>query len=181
MEEWEKAWLACAIDGEGTVSFLHNTNQNAIPVKGSFPFIQISNNNYAFIARAVELLRSTGAKVGVYSYIHRNRQNEKRTFQIRVYHKDHVEKVLKVILPYLIIKREHAENVLAFIVLRRSKIARKGIESPMRFDAEEFALINRVRSLNRASVGVRLYHKSQNLPEPTEEYVKGSCRRVSTV
>jgi hypothetical protein len=102
MDELDKVWLACAIDGEGHISIT------------KYPEIIIINTNYAFVAKAARLMKANvkPRKDGPY-------------FRARKRKSSIVVAVLEQLLPYLIIKREDAEKAIAIIKSRGRDVRRK--------------------------------------------------------
>lgn len=90
-EEIGYAWLACAIDGEGTIRF---------DIVCKTPSIQVGNNDKDFCLRCAEV---TGKGTVRAQYI---------TWRWYVCNWKDVGMVLERVLPYLIIKREVAELML---------------------------------------------------------------------
>jgi len=110
--EPEKAWLACAIDAEGSILFTGYTKPNAKTgrvQRGSQIRVYLCNTCFEFTQRFSAL---TGTKILA-------RQphgfGKKTQYEITVVAKSQVKELLTTILPYLIVKRAKAEAVLAYI------------------------------------------------------------------
>lgn len=88
-------WLAAAIDGEGCI---------IIRKRGSRfqAHLVIANNHLGFLRHAQELM-------GAGKIYHSNNN----TYQVRVEQRDQVLRVLGDILPYLIVKKERAQEAIA--------------------------------------------------------------------
>lgn len=109
MTEIEKAWLAAAVDGEGTIGFYNG----GITKNGNKKWIRteicICNTNKDFLLHAKDL---TG--VGNISVKHRERR--KPTYEWST-HGRKIAIIIDQILPYLIIKKQTALNTLKSIEL----------------------------------------------------------------
>ena len=86
--DWEAAWLACAIDGEGTIRHEHSNNT---------PDISVYNKSKAFCIRCAEI-----AGFG------RTRESNE-IWRWTVTKWSEINTILKRILPYMIIKRKHGQ------------------------------------------------------------------------
>lgn len=114
----DAAWLAAAIDGEGSISFGGDRRDHGIRLH---PVVTVSNTARVYTARALE-----AAKCG---YISRRnpRQDARNGFGAIGYYYawsvsrwDHAEHVLRAILPHLVIKADKAAAVLSCCEYRRS-------------------------------------------------------------
>jgi hypothetical protein len=103
MTQNEIAYLAGIVDGEGTISLSTGTGKP----EHSRPFVQIANTNYklaAWIREKVEI------KFGFFEY-DRHPEKQKASF-LFMWRGTYGVEFLKLILPYLILKREQALLVL---------------------------------------------------------------------
>lgn len=104
--EIDKAWLACAIDSEGSIAI--GKGHKTIYV----PTITLSNTHQEYMARAEELInRVTGNS---YTGTTRKSPEHKIVHRISVSSFPRVIALLKEITPYLIAKKNRAENLLAW-------------------------------------------------------------------
>lgn len=104
MDEIEKAWFACAIDGEGTIAIRRSKNR-ASPVR-----LMIYNTCIAFLKRAQQIVPDGRI------YMMPKRQamwKQEGQFTLNAHKK--VINVLQQILPYLIVKKELAEEAIKII------------------------------------------------------------------
>lgn len=98
-----KAYLAGIVDGEGTIS-LHSVYKGP---EYCFPFVQISNTNHKleqWVKERVDI------PYGYYEY-NRNPNKQKPCFLFQ-FRGSNAVTLLKMILPYLVLKREQADIVL---------------------------------------------------------------------
>ena len=104
--EAEKAWLAMAIDGEGSVSFIRTQKRNRT---GYYyhPTVTFNNTDLRLIER-FEYLAQVTTRQRIES-----RGNFKARYTVKVERVAMVA-LLQAILPYLIAKKRQAEIVIAF-------------------------------------------------------------------
>jgi len=101
----EAAWLAGVIDGEGSFG-LYNYGK-----EGRRVIIQMGNTSEAFVGRFKEIIGGCG------STVHRMNMGESHKGRKPMYHyilkgSARCYKVLKQVLPYLIIKKEKALDII---------------------------------------------------------------------
>jgi len=107
MKETDKAWLAAAIDGEGTIAWYVNR-------KSGVPYITVCNNHKGFVEKAQKICRYGG----IYS-----RQAKLSTnYVYTITQLNAVGYILKEIMPYLIVKKKKAEMVLEKILKKVDKL-----------------------------------------------------------
>ncbi len=106
LNDVERSWLACAIDGEGYLGI-----RTTGPKRNQYSRFMVANTDYKFIKKVSKL---TGSKITT------QRQSKGHLGKKTVYwvtvnkHKD-VSNILKQILPYLIIKKKKAGRIISFI------------------------------------------------------------------
>jgi hypothetical protein len=108
VSEWtepEKAWLACAIDSEGSV----NLRRDSRHIETMNLSVWFYNTNSEFAQRFADL--SGGV---IYSRGPRA-LGKKDLYEVYVTSKERVARILRATLPYLIVKREKAKQVLDWI------------------------------------------------------------------
>lgn len=107
MNEIEKVWLACAIDGEGGIDFREYTENNR-----QFR-VSVNNTNKDFAKRAKHLLNG---KIMVQEGKLTELGNKRKPKWVAyVDRKDEVKNILEEILPYLIIKQKKAKDIIDWI------------------------------------------------------------------
>jgi hypothetical protein len=110
MEEWQKAWLAVAIDGEGTISMFRRTDSR----RGVKLRVAIDNvkREYCEFARQI---------TGVGKVYLKTKQNGNRLPRYVWVVQDYpsIRRVLEAIRPYAIIKKEQVELALKFLDIHR--------------------------------------------------------------
>ena len=114
--EVEKVWLACAIDGEGSIQAKDHEGKRAPQVQ-----LFVYNTNVEFVNNAVRILG--GSKTLDHdNHSWMERHNSFAGFRQQCYraqcsnHRDTLP-ILKQILPYLIIKRAKAEKAIQLLEL----------------------------------------------------------------
>jgi hypothetical protein len=101
------AQFATAIDCEGYIG-IYRSKDNRRNRYGFSPKVALGMTHPAI---PEELKKRFGSSIYIYS----SRRGHKTVYNWVVQNKEEVTKVLKALLPYLMIKREQAENVLQFI------------------------------------------------------------------
>jgi len=104
MKKEEAAWLASAIDGEGWIGKYHNSKYN-------WPLLEIGvvNSSRDFVEKAAFLMNTKvrgGSKGGL---------GKKPIWRCSRKGHEKVREILEEILPFLIIKKEKAEEIIEFI------------------------------------------------------------------
>jgi len=114
VESWSettKAYLAGIIDGEGTIAIIRNNRKqkNGKEYFYSRPVITVSNTSYILL----DYLTTLG--IGGFSSDRRKVENQKQAFQWCLSSVNSVYAVLRVIYPYLTIKKDKAKEVMLWI------------------------------------------------------------------
>jgi hypothetical protein len=129
------AYLAGIIDGEGTITITRH-RQYQRPHWVCKTFLTVSNTNSKLMR---ELVNRHGGAVG--TIIHRDNSNRRNEMYWRLMAHEKIRVVLQACLPYLVIKKQQAGIMLAFI---RSRQAR-----PMsRYSTRELRWQRQIRRLN---------------------------------
>lgn len=97
----EKGYLAGVIDGDGCLFMYKDKKGNA------YLGMEVANTNEQFVKYVATLI---GGKPYVSSP--KGRLGHKKCFHVRLYKRKHVISLLKTLLPYLIIKKEKALEIL---------------------------------------------------------------------
>jgi hypothetical protein len=104
MRDVDAAWLAAAIDGEGTLSVVRRGKNHWIAT------IRVFNNNLDFIKKVKKII---GDEVG--GICERKNKLGNITFNYGTQRKGIIKKVIKDIFPYLIVKKHNARICLDFL------------------------------------------------------------------
>lgn len=117
MTEAEKAWLACAIDAEGSIMF--QTYQTPKSKYRRWRVgVRIGNTSLKFLREA--------KRIALYGEIHKTyeaRKRHKAYYYLNI-SEEGCRYILPKILPYLIIKREKAEIALMVLDLLAARLGR---------------------------------------------------------
>ena len=109
MNESEKAWLAAAIDGEGTLGIYKKKKSYYQTI------ILICNSSLKFVEKAREITNKGSIS------IHSRPKGYLPSYEWHVSKQGDCLEILTAILPYLIIKREKAERILLYLKFRKQK------------------------------------------------------------
>jgi len=107
MDEVDKAWLAAAIDGEGTISIVKRG-----------VFVGVYNKNYDFLLKVQKLFGDGIGGITKHSSCHK----------YVCFRQDINLKILSEILPYLIIKKDNAVQCIDFL---NDKIQNLNFDAPI--------------------------------------------------
>ncbi|MFA6385939.1 MAG: hypothetical protein WCW29_04310 [Candidatus Paceibacterota bacterium] len=109
----EKSWLAGILDGEGSIGISRLMSHRKNPTLT--PRISIGNTNMKIINHVREILE----KIPITMFIEKcqkvENKNWKQASVIQISHIIGVKKLLDVVTPFLIGKREQAEILLSFV------------------------------------------------------------------
>ena len=110
LSEVEAVWLACAIDGEGTIGVYRQKRKDGRAQYKYNPIIHLYNTNFDFIAHAKRLVGGCGY---VCTDKHPNNRGYKTLYTLRLSNRA-VAVVIEQLTPHLIIKKQQAEVVKRF-------------------------------------------------------------------
>lgn len=152
MEDIRIAWLAGAMDGEGTIT---------ICKLGTYyrPIVQIVNTNLAMLQEAQAIFEHmTGRKPTIKSKSFGNSlklSHWKDSYQIQVTKQQDVKAICQILVPFLITKKLQAELVVKFVEVRGGvpRGSRKGLRGGQfrPCGVKEEALWLACKALNRDS------------------------------
>lgn len=116
MNETEKAWLAGFIDGEGSIGLTKEYDQRkGVGYFHYRPALQISNTVKSALDDAQEMIGG-----GYISLLYRDKRGNRKPLYMYALRKQEILKqTLQSIIPYLRIKRKHAELLVAYIHRRQ--------------------------------------------------------------
>jgi hypothetical protein len=138
-KELQYAYLAGLIDGEGTIT-VYKHQQHMRPTFQLKPRLIVSNTHQGVLNELV--LRHGG-----YSRPHRKAQGQRSaSFQWRVFAAEEIHPIIQGVMPYLLIKRHHADLITEFIESRRLARGRSKYEkgyTPREMDIyQEMSILN---------------------------------------
>ena len=132
------AWLAAVIDCEGSIQI--GKKSKVRNQRREYFFcarIEVTNNNPVILMKC----KDVSGLGSVYERVERRIRNAKPSFVWRVQRQSSVMALLKEVSPYLIVKRNQAELMIAFIQLSRRRIP-----------AERLQFYERMQTLNHRGV-----------------------------
>jgi len=124
----KRAWLACAIDSEGSVQVWRQAS-SAVSTRAFGIRVVINNSDDSYVARVLEILSS----IGVNNWKTSRRTSligTKDVVEVKVGELDSIIKVLQFVLADLTTKRDFAEAALALALMRRSNRDENGERAP---------------------------------------------------
>lgn len=114
MQESEKAWLACALDGEGSIFFVNRRNRRGLLER--YVHLVVCNTDMRFITEAARLMQSSQIYTQNPQRVSNTKYAGKKLIhQVRQRDREKVLTLLLAVRPYLIIKQNKADDVIAFI------------------------------------------------------------------
>lgn len=161
LTETEKAYIAGVFDGEGNVSVCKNKPN---PPRWKNPQYQlvaaIANSNRSLLDFVSSKFSGTGSKSGPYGPYPSNKANGKPMYYLRFSGKQ-CKLFLRVILPYLHLKREQAKLALRYPLLSSRTHTDHGITSDQLVEREE--LFREMKRLNQKGNSVKLKNISERI------------------
>jgi len=140
----EAAWLACAIDSEGSITYSESEQRRLDrkrPSRRVVACVHVTNDDPRYIAYAESLISriAGGCNRGV-----RVHKKGRPTMYVSVSSQPRVRVVLEQVLPYLIVKRHRAQVLIAYFDERSMamQVRPKGKRGSAPFGAE----LDRLRS-----------------------------------
>lgn len=131
-------WLVGMIEGEGCIT-LNRTGVTKTKFGTKIgPYISITNMNDLLIQKAIEYIKEL--ELPFHLYI------RKGVLRIEIFGQRRVKKWLELIKPFLVGKKQQAEQVLNFIKLREKVIDKHPFKKP--YSLEEVKIWDEVHKLN---------------------------------
>ncbi len=139
VQDVDLAWLAGIIDGEGCFSIYSVTRIDAVMPSPSAN-LTITNSNRLLLDRCKKIFDELNIKY-LYHDPKNGHQRGRRVMRIRVKNYSSMRKLIELILPFLVGKRDQASVMLEFV-------SRAGERGKLSFDART-ELMNRIKELNQ--------------------------------
>ena len=150
LEDWQAAWLACAIDGEGSISLQiakHQTSRGQTSRGWNYvPRIDLYNNNVQFLLFARQLMPYNKRPIRATAILRPQRQHKNYTIATRAM--PVIYAVLKRIKPFLIIKSRHADLILEFLEIQNDILCQKGLRAFAEYSERQNQIYKELRVLN---------------------------------
>jgi hypothetical protein len=112
--DW-KGYIACSVDGEGSLTIYKPNDRESLKIA----FVVLSNTNKKMVAFVQKTLHGVAV---IYSRSNAHAKDgctRKPLYQLYVNRLLDAERLLNLILPYLVAKKQQAELMLEFIMIRR--------------------------------------------------------------
>jgi hypothetical protein len=119
VNDLDYAWLACAIDGEGSMSLIRSYAYNN-SILCYCPIISVTNNNTTFLEECKRIMETERPILPTKGNQREKAVNWKETYHIRVSKQSEIKVILNLILPFLVIKNRQAKLLLEWIDIRES-------------------------------------------------------------
>lgn len=153
----ERAYLAGLWDGEGSITLCKSIRKEKKNYKSRLnASIVFTNTNLEIIEWVEKRLAMIGATFHRYTVSVKNnpekwKSRSKDCYRLTARNRESVERTLKMLIPFLIAKKEQAQIVLAFVRSRKEQMKKtKGRPSNTTpYTEQEFELERRVRKLNK--------------------------------
>lgn len=112
LKDFEKGYLAGAIDGEGTICI--TKVRGNVKYGRLYPIVSIVNTDRHMLEICQKYLHGLG-RVGIHT---RNYEGRKSIYYLKLSKFSHVIRVLREIAPYLVVKQKQAKLMLEFLEIR---------------------------------------------------------------
>jgi len=142
----ELGWLAGIIDGEGCITLARAQKKHHENTPWFLPLIHISNTDPYIISEIVRIMR----KYELPFWLQHRRTGKyanKNLYLVMIDGMKRVKKLLDVVIPYLIGKKEEAVTVREFIQYRSDKHGGNGTNSP--YGEAEVAFFEKCKHIKR--------------------------------
>ena len=155
INEFEKAWLAGFIDGEGYIGITFQRKKQTSTSSASplyHPFLIIVNTNKDVLLYIKQLIG--GGKL--YILRKKNSHNNKKCYQFKLTKMDRLLRLLEEIDPYLKIKNKQCEFLIAFLKRRMyiKPITGRGSRGITSFTDEDKEIYDNLLSLNKRGIQI---------------------------
>jgi hypothetical protein len=139
VKDVDLAWLAGIIDGEGCFS-IYSVSRKDADDPSPAACLTITNSNHLLLQRCKEILGELQIKY-LYNDPKNGHQQGRRVMRIRVKNYSSLQKLIEMILPFLVGKADQARVLLEFVSLagQRGKLNLQ----------DRTILMNRIKELNR--------------------------------
>lgn len=139
VQDIDLAWLAGIIDGEGCFSIYSVTRKDAnIPSPSAY--LSITNSNCLVLERCREILEGLNIKY-LYNDPKNGHQRGRRVMRIRIKNYSSLQKLIEMLLPFLVGKIDQAKLMREFVHLA-------GQRGKLTFQSR-VDLMNKIKKLNQ--------------------------------
>lgn len=147
ISEREMGWLGGIIDGEGSIGAQRRFINSDKP-KSLLMIMQLTNTSEVMIEKVVNLLDRMGIKHYINSsHLSYVNPNHKDVYHVRIHRVLDMEKFLRLIMPYLVVKRPQAALATRFV---KSRLDRRAIQgNPVPYSDDEIDMCRGIIELNK--------------------------------
>ena len=185
VKDTDIAWLAAAFDGEGNLCLYPQTQRGYRTYR---PVFVVKNTNKEFVIKATKICMDLGASsIKVYKA---KRKDNVSPFTGREYKDDYilqvrgqgsVSKILRPLLPWLIIKREFATDLVNYLdAIKDRSTARRQIEPWETKEAERIRAAHMPRSKQTDHAIGEPPVNDEGIPSQAEQSASSSSEGVET-
>jgi len=153
--EVELAYLGGLIDGEGSFWFCVTFHKKSDKYRRLIANFSLNNTEKLLTDKAYDICKRAGINLRYRN--HSAKLTKKQVWIVETNKLANTRKLIKLVLPYLIGKRERAQLMLDFIEHRIKRVKETPICTRIPYDPYEIELAEKVRSLNgrRSSEAIR--------------------------
>lgn len=155
------AYFAGIIDGEGSISLTKHKSPKCWRGWIINPRLIIANSSIELINYSKKLLNNLGIAYSIY-VDKRVNLKAKDSFKLNIARQHNVHKLLKLILPMLIIKKKQAELLIEWIDIQSKRFNSMHIRDPQNrrftgankwdYTDEQYKIFNEIRRLNHRGI-----------------------------
>ncbi|MEE9198006.1 MAG: hypothetical protein V3U45_07655 [bacterium] len=109
MKTEDAAWLAAALDGEGSLTWNWQELPNG---PRAYPELRVYNTVKEFVEKAARVMET---RTAIYENHSPERHGGRTVYAAACTRREEVGRLLQAVLPYLIIKRERAVEILSWL------------------------------------------------------------------
>jgi hypothetical protein len=148
LSDRQVGYLAAFLDGEGGIQITRSLRRKRRYRTSLHPVVYFTNTNFEVIS-VLRLWLHAGVMI-----VSRQRKGARDLYVLHVTGIRNITKLLKLLSPFLIVKRRQAETMLAFC---RSRLSPRGPEG-RRFNSAEVSLYRTLKALNLKGRGTKRQH-----------------------
>lgn len=116
VQEWEVAWFAGFMDGEGSIGIVTASRSgkwgNAVSLR---PLIQFSTTSLEALEKSLDIVGRLDITKSGYTFQEKKPEKHKDAFYLRIARINDIRKLCEAIIPYAVLKRQQWEIMLQFV------------------------------------------------------------------
>lgn len=149
----ERTWLAAAIDCDGNISLVKRMRHDLANKFNLLPYLQFSNTNKKLVQEFINRTFPNELKISTIWRAEKSRGKHKDKHCAQITQMPLTYSLLVAIEPYLIAKREQANNIIEFIKIE-DKVLRDRVKYRHHYWPRQLELFRENRALNSRGVTV---------------------------